>query len=173
MILLIRDTSSTSGSTVILDPPPTNTLNSGEPTPGSLPAVTMETPPFALSIDTDIGVRSLRSHRANIQSYMEAVLERRNARNTTPGALSVNESSDTDTNTTHNMTALDSKPKHYYKFAVLPFTSIKVHFDRLALIALLDRSGLNLFIWRITVFGRGAYVNLFSSTSAKRSSSGR
>lgn len=45
-----------------------------------------------------------------------------------------------DSNTSQNMTT-DSKPKFYYKFHLLPKAKqfLKVHFDRLALLALLDR----------------------------------
>ncbi len=66
------------------------------------------------------------------QSYVEALLESGRHR---PAA---SDSSDSDTNTTHNVTSVDDKPKHYYKF-MLPFKFIRIRFDRLALLALLDR----------------------------------
>ena len=66
-----------------------------------------------------------------LMNYMEAMLE--SGRNRTPG------SSDTDSNATHNITSMEEKPKHYYKFFVIPLKYLKIRFDRLALLALLDR----------------------------------
>ena len=45
---------------------------------------------------------------------------------------------DTDT-TTSGLNGIEAKLKQYYKFCVIPFTFIKIRFDRLALLALLDR----------------------------------
>lgn len=112
--LLCRDTTSESDSTVILDTPTAPRLQDRPPTPG----------PTILDVS--------RSPRA-IQSIVEALLE--------GGQHSgmPDTTSDSDTNSTHNATSSDDKPKHYYKFFVIPWQYMKIWFDRLALLALLDR----------------------------------
>lgn len=109
----IRDSSSESGSTVILDtgrrPPMMG--------PGGL-------------FDLDLPVAG-RAQRSPLMDYMEVMMER--GINRTPG------SSDTDSNATHNIAAMEEKPKHYYKFFLIPLKYLKIRFDRLALLALLDR----------------------------------
>lgn len=44
-----------------------------------------------------------------------------------------------DSSSTHNITMQDEKPKHYFKFYIIPKQFTKIRFDRLALLALLDR----------------------------------
>ena len=50
-------------------------------------------------------------------------------------------SQDSETTVSHSVANIEQKPKHYYKFSALPcfFNQIKIRFDRLALLALLDR----------------------------------
>ena len=109
-----RESSSESGSTVILD------------TPRHPP----RQDPTLLDLELPGSVAG-RNQRSPLMTYMEAMLE--SGRNQTPGT------SDSDSNASRNDTSMDEKPKHYYKFFLLPFKYLKIRFDRLALLALLDR----------------------------------
>jgi hypothetical protein len=82
------------------------------------------------------GTFGVRPQRTSIQSYVEALLE--SGRNR---AGASDTSSDTDTDNTHNIDHMEEKPKHYYKFFWFPCLTkgMKIRFDRLALLALLDR----------------------------------
>ncbi len=87
-----------------------------------------------------------------LQTYVEALLE--SGRHRPPAS----DSSDSDTNTTHNVTSVDDKPKHYYKLK-LPFQFLKIRFDRLALLALLDRSARNCLILFVCLSNSGTVVS--------------
>ena len=80
----------------------------------------------------DLAAAVSRSPRSALQSYVEALLE-------SGQHQAMADTTDTDTNTTQNATSMDEKPKHYYKFFLLPLHFMKIWFDRLALLALLDR----------------------------------
>lgn len=115
--VISRESSSESGSTVVLDTPRHPAARSSDPIMLDLP-----------------GTVGGRSQRSPLQSYVEALLE--SGRHRPPRS----DSSDTsDSNITHNITSADDKPKHYYKFFFMPFKYAKIRFDRLALLALLDR----------------------------------
>ncbi|XP_064621323.1 pecanex-like protein 1 isoform X3 [Lineus longissimus] len=107
-----------SGSTVVLDTPKQSTSG-----------------PDHLGLDLMPGTFNVRPQRTSIQSYVEALLE--SGRNRAGGS----DTSDTDTDNTHNIDHMEEKPKHYYKFFWFPCLTqgMKIRFDRLALLALLDR----------------------------------
>ena len=116
-LLFFRDSSSESGSTVILEPPPPPPVYPGDAFLNDLELSTTNRP---------------RPHRMPLQNYVEALLES----NRRPP---ISDTSDfSDSNTTHGSGA-DDKPHHYYKFFMVPCNYIKIRFDRLALLALLDR----------------------------------
>ena len=89
--------------------------------------------PEALLRDLSMwGNSSGRNHRNVIQQYVETLLESGQHQ-----PLSMGDTSDSDT--TQNATGSEDKPKHYYKFFMVPCHFMKIRFDRLALLALLDR----------------------------------
>ncbi|XP_074658604.1 pecanex-like protein 1 [Tubulanus polymorphus] len=111
------ETSSSSdscGSAVVLDTPKPSAQQSRD----------------ALDIDITLpGAVVSRTHRSIVEALLESGLSRHIVSDTSP--------SDTDTNDTTR--AVEKKPKHYYNFNLVPCHSIKIRFDRLALLALLDR----------------------------------
>ena len=114
----IRESSSESDSPVIVDTPTVLRLQDRPPTPA----------PVMLDFHTTVS----RNPRSALQSYVETLLEQGQHH---PMA----DTTDSETNTTQNATSMDDKPKHYYKFFVLPVHYVRIWFDRLALLALLDR----------------------------------
>ncbi|XP_048259849.1 pecanex-like protein 1 isoform X1 [Haliotis rufescens] len=73
----------------------------------------------------------MRTHSA-LQSYVQALLESGRGRPTISDTSS-------DSDTTHTKSKKE-KPKHFYKLWLLKKKFLKIRFDRLALLALLDRS---------------------------------
>lgn len=109
--------SSGSGSTVVLDCPPR------VPDPSANPTM--------FDLDLPRGMERGRSARLALDNYLVALLE--------GGARArVDDTEDSDASS-RNVTSPEEKTKHYYKFWALPKRFIKVRFDRLALLALLDR----------------------------------
>ncbi|XP_013392762.1 pecanex-like protein 1 [Lingula anatina] len=125
--------SSDSGSTVILDPPKDNQTRQ------ELRFQLVEEP---LELPGSVGPRRDLTTSTPLQSYIEHLLDNRAMRGrggtTTQTQNSI---SDSDSDTTHDITAIEEKPKFYYKFWIIPDKKfLKLRFDRLALLALLDRN---------------------------------
>ncbi|XP_064603904.1 pecanex-like protein 1 isoform X2 [Liolophura sinensis] len=116
----VSTSSSGSGSTVILDSPKVEMPDRIETGISGMREIQL---PGA------VGMRPLGSQ---LQTYM-SLLEGNQSR-------AGGSDSSTDSDFTHNMAHLDDKPKHFYKLKVLPKVTVKIHFDRLALLALLDRN---------------------------------
>ncbi|CAH1791928.1 unnamed protein product [Owenia fusiformis] len=102
-----------SDSTVILDSPK--------------PPRRRETNPTSdIVLDLDLRPRLLPFN-------IEHLLERANLQTLDPAT-------DSDISDAQDTTVVDDKPKHYYKFYCIPSSFLKVWFDRLGLLALLDRN---------------------------------
>ena len=112
------ESSSESGSTVILDTPRPSSRNPE---------------PIVFELDLPRGTERGRSPRLALESYLDALLEGGHRQR-----VGTEDSDDSDTST-HNVTSTEEKPKHYYKYFVLPKKFLKVRFDRLAILVLLDR----------------------------------
>ena len=100
--------------------------------------VVLDTPKQSTSGPDHLGLDLMRApQRGSLQSYMmDALLE--GGRNR---PVASDTTSDTDTDNTHNIDHMEEKPKHYYKFFWFSCMTqgMKIRFDRLALLALLDR----------------------------------
>lgn len=91
-----------------------------------------ESPGIQRWVELDDMVRRLELPTGTLQSYVQSLL-RRNHTST----------SSTDSDLTHANTRSSrgvQKPKHFYKFWIWPMKHyVKIHFDRLSLLAALDR----------------------------------
>lgn len=75
-----------------------------------------------------------QSSPTGLNTYIDMFLE--NGRQGNASSMS----SDSD-DSASNTTSVADKPKHYYEFHILPKLCVKIHIDRLDLLAMLDRYG--------------------------------
>ncbi|KAK7103857.1 pecanex-like protein 1 isoform X2 [Littorina saxatilis] len=113
-------TSTESGSTDMVETPKSDTEQRS-----SAPLSNNQREQFPIPLDR-------RATQNILQSYVQALLER----NRTMGQSECS----TDSDTTHANTHHTDKPKHFYKLWWNKENFLKVRFDRLALLALLDRN---------------------------------